>query len=165
MIARLGRGLLWAWGWERGGGVIFWMSWAIQMKMSYGQWNVYNWRNDKKSETKRQPNRVQYKTRGGNGFHKEMTLYEKQQKVNHWALETTTVMRLEEKYSPKAGVGKNKAVGKWALTNLGILNIICKEYYYLISYKGWITIFWIPLMGFTVIHIQSIIFTFFKCSF
>lgn len=43
---------------------------------------------------------------------------------------TTTVMRLEEKYSPKAGVGKHKAVGKWALTNLGILNIIH------ISYKG-----------------------------
>lgn len=67
-----------------------------------------------------------------------MKLDEKQQKGDHWALETTIVMRLAEKHSPKDR-GKNKALESELKQIPGILNIMCKKYYNPISYKACIT--------------------------
>lgn len=58
-----------------------------------------------------------------------MKLDETQQEDNDWASETTAVMRLEEKYSPRSGREKAKLLESGREQILGILNVLCKEYY------------------------------------
>lgn len=58
-----------------------------------------------------------------------MKLDETQQEDNDWAAETIAVMRLEEKYSPRSGREKAKLLESGREQILGILNVLCKEYY------------------------------------